>query len=182
MAPTRYSLNQRLLHWLIAVLVLVLLAIGLTFWTLGYDGIVASFGNDTTNALYKYHKTFGVLVLVLMIVRVALRWASPPPDYTPPLTAIERIVSRAAHLLIYVLLLGMPIGGWLATAAGGYPVQFFDWELPGLIGKDEALSERLFQFHGIGGLMLTVLLVLHVGAGLRHWMRKDGITPRMSLP
>ena len=90
--------------------------------------------------------------------------------------------SRATHLLIYVLLLGMPIGGWLATAAGGYPVQFFDWNLPGLIGKNEALSERIFQLHGIGGLMLTVLLVLHMGAGLRHWLRKDGITRRMSLP
>jgi cytochrome b561 len=181
-APTRYSLTQRLLHWLIAALVLVLLAIGLTFWTLGYDGTVASLGNDTTNALYKYHKTFGILELVLMIVRAALRWASPPPDYTAPLTATERVVSRAAHLPICVLLLGMPIGGWLATAAGGYPVQFFDWDLPGLIGKDEALSERLFQFHSIGGLILTALLVLHMGAGLRHWMRKDGIMRRMSLP
>jgi len=182
MAPTRYSLTQRLLHWLIAVLVLVLLAIGLTFWTLGYDGIVARFGNETTNLLYKYHKTFGILVFVLMIVRVALRRVSPPPAYAPPLTSTERVVSRATHLLIYLLLLGMPIGGWLATAAGGYPVQFFDWELPGLIDKNEALSERLFQFHGIAGLILTVLLVLHMGAGLRHWMRKDGITRRMSLP
>ena len=182
MAPTRYSLTQRLLHWLIAVLVLVLLAIGLTFWTLGYDATVARFGNETTNLLYKYHKTFGILVFVLMIVRVLLRWTSPPPTYAPPLTAIEQIASRATHLLIYLLLLGMPIGGWLATAAGGYHVQFFDWNLPGLIGKNEALSERLFQFHGIGGLILAALLALHMGAGVRHWLRKDGIMRRMSLP
>jgi cytochrome b561 len=182
MAITRFSLTQRLLHWLTAVLVLVLLAIGFTFWTLGYEGTVASFGSDTTNFLYKYHKTFGILVLVLMIVRVALRRASPPPAYTPPLTTVERVVSRANHLLIYALLLGMPIGGWLATAAGGYPVQFFDWELPGLIGKNEALSERLFEFHGIAGLLLAALLVLHMGAGFRHWLRKDGIMRRMSLP
>jgi cytochrome b561 len=182
MASTRYSLTQRLLHWLIAVLVMVLLAIGLTFWTLGYDGTVALFGNDSTNLLYKYHKTLGILVLVLMIVRVALRRATPPPAYTPPLAATERVVSRTAHLLIYVLLLGMPVGGWLATAAGGYPVQFFDWELPSLIGKNEVLSEQLFRFHGIGGLVLTALLVLHIGAGLRHWLRKDGISRRMSLP
>ena len=182
MVPTRYSLTQRMLHWLIAVLVLVLLAVGLTFWSLGYDGTVALLGNDSTNVLYKYHKTFGILVFILMIVRLALRRAGPPPTYTPPLTATERVASRTTHLLIYVLLLGMPIGGWLATASGGYPVQFFDWELPGLIGKSEALSERLFQFHGIGGLILTALLVLHMGAGLRHWMRKDGIVRRMSLP
>jgi cytochrome b561 len=182
MASTRYSLTQRLLHWLTAVLVFVLLAVGLTFWTLGYDGTVDLFGSDLTNVLYKYHKTFGILVLILTIIRVALRRAFPPPTYTPPLTATVRVVSRATHLLMYLLLLGMPIGGWLATAAGGYPVQFFDWELPGLIGKNEALSERLFQFHGIGGLILAALLVLHVGAALRHWMRKDGIMRRMSLP
>jgi cytochrome b561 len=182
MAPTRYSLTQRLLHWLTAVLVFVLLAIGLTFWTLGYDGTVDLFGSDMTNVLYKYHKTFGIVVFVLMVIRVALRRAFPPPTYTAPLTATERVVSRVNHLLMYLLLLGMPIGGWLATAAGGYPVQFFDWELPGLIGKNKALSERLFLFHGIGGLILAALLVLHMGAGLRHWMRKDGIMRRMSLP
>jgi cytochrome b561 len=182
MAATRYSLIQRLLHWLIAVLVIVLLAIGLTFWTLGYDGTVAMFGDDATNVLYKYHKTFGILVLILMLVRVALRRAFPPPTYSQPLTATERVLSRTTHLLIYVVLLGMPIGGWLATAAGGYPVQFFDWELPGLIGKNDALSERLFQLHGIGGLILTALVVLHTAGGLRHWRRKDGIMRRMSLP
>ena len=182
MAMTRFTLPQRLLHWLIALVVLALLVVGLTFWTLGYEGTVEAFGNEMTNLLYKYHKTFGILVFILMIVRVALRRASPPPAYDPPLTGPERIASRTTHLLIYLLLLGMPIGGWLATAAGGYPVQFFDWELPGLIGKNEALSERLFQFHGIGGLVLTALVVLHVGAALRHWMRKDGVSGRMSLP
>ena len=182
MAATRYLLVQRLLHWLIAVFVLILLAIGLTFWTLGYDGTVDLFGNDSTNLLYKYHKTFGILVLVLMIIRVALRRAFPPPAYSPPLTAMETVLSRTTHLLMYLLLLGMPVGGWLATAAGGYPVQFFDWELPGLIGKNEDLSESLFLFHGIGGLILAALLVLHVGAALRHWLRKDGIMRRMSLP
>jgi len=162
--------------------VFVLLAVGFTFWMLGYDGTVGFFGNEITNLLYKYHKTFGILVLILMVARVALRRASPPPAYTPPLTTAERVVSRTVHLLMYALLLGMPIGGWLGTAAGGYPVQFFDWELSGLIDKNEALSEQLFLFRGIGGLILTALLALHIGAGLRHWMRKDGIMRRMSLP
>jgi cytochrome b561 len=159
-----------------------LLAVGLTFWTLGYDGTVTLFGNDTTNLLYKYHKTFGILVFALMILRVALRRANPPPGYSRPLTQTERTLSRTTHLLIYALLLAMPVGGWLATAAGGYPVQFFDWELPGLIAKNEALSERLFQLHGFAGMLLLALVVLHMGAGIRHWMRKDGIMRRMSLP
>lgn len=182
METTRYTLTQRLLHWLTAILVLALLSVGLTFWTLGYEGTVGLFGNDTTNALYKYHKTFGILVLALMILRIVLRRASPPPAYDPPLGGKERVVSRTVHLLFYLLLVGMPVGGWLATATGGYPVQFFDWELPGLIGKDEALSEQLFLIHGIAGLALIALLVLHIGAGLRHWKLKNGIMRRISLP
>lgn len=182
MARTRYTLTQRLLHWLIALLVFALLIAGLTFWLLGYDGIVALFGNEMTNFLYKYHKTFGILVLILTVLRIALRRAAPPPAYASPLSGIVRVASSTTHVLLYLLLLAMPVLGWLATAAGGFPVQFFDWELPGLIGKDEALSEQLFRLHGIGGLILTALLVLHIGAGLRHWRLKDGIMQRMSLP
>jgi cytochrome b561 len=178
----RFTLAQRALHWLMALIVAGLLAVGLTFMVLGYQGTVDAFGNEVTNSLYKYHKTFGILVLVLMILRAVLRWLSPPPPYAQPLSPFERLASRTVHLLFYLLLIGMPIGGWLATAAGGYPVQFFDLELPGLIGKDEGLSETLFRFHGYAGLLLLALIVLHVGAGIRHLRRKDGVVRRISLP
>jgi cytochrome b561 len=178
----RFTLAQRALHWLIAFLVAALLAVGLTFMVLDYQGTVEAFGNEVTNTLYKYHKTFGILVLALMILRAVLRRLSPPPAYAQPLSPFERLASRSVHLLFYVLLIGMPVGGWLATAAGGYPVQFFDLELPGLIGKNEALSKALFQLHGYAGLLLLALIVLHVGAGIRHLLRKDGVVHRISLP
>jgi len=178
----RYTLTQRLLHWVIVVLVLGLLAAGLTFWTLGYEGVVGVFGEELTNELYKYHKTFGILVLLLMILRVGLRFAAPPPAYEQPLGTPERLVGGGIHLLFYVLLIGMPIGGWIATAAGGFPVEFFGWELPGLVGKNEALSQAMFQFHGFAGLIVLALIVLHVGAALKHWRLKDGIMRRISLP
>jgi cytochrome b561 len=178
----RFTLAQRSLHWLMAVIVAAMLAVGLTFMTLGYEGTVDAFGNDVTNALYKYHKTFGILVLLLIVLRVILRWLSPPPPYAQPLTPFERVASRGAHLLFYALLIAMPIGGWLATAAGGYPVQFFDFELPGLIGKNEELSKTMFALHGYAGLLLLALIVLHVAAGIRHLLRKDGVFRRISLP
>jgi cytochrome b561 len=76
----------------------------------------------------------------------------------------------------------MPIVGWLATAAGGYPVQFFDLNLPGLMGKDKALSETLFGLHGAAGLSLLFLIALHVGAAIKHLLKKDQVTRRISLP
>jgi cytochrome b561 len=184
MASTyRFTLIQRLLHWFIALMVFGLLAIGFTLWGLGgYQGVVDTFGSDVTNDLYKYHKTFGVMLLALMVLRVVLRRVSPPPAYEQPLPGPVKVIAGGAHILLYVLLIGMPIGGWIATAAGGFPVQFFDWNLPGLIGKNEDLSAQMFEFHLYGGIALTVLLVLHIGAGIRHWKKQDGVMRRISLP
>jgi len=166
----------------LVVLVFAMLAMGLTLMVLGYQGSVDTFGNDATNSLYKYHKTFGIVVFLLMVLRLALRLLSPPPSYDPPLTTFERVASRSVHHLFYLLLIAMPIGGWMATAAGGYPIQFFDSELPGLIGKNEELSKTLFQLHGIAGLLLLALIVLHVGAAFLHLLKKDGVMRRISLP
>ncbi len=178
----RYTLLQRLLHWLIALIVFGLLAAGLTFMALGDEGLTNLLGQELTGVLFKMHKSFGILLLVLMAARLALRFRSPPPPYSQTLTGIERLVGSTIHLLLYVLLIGLPIGGWLATAASGYPVQFFDLSLPGLIGENKELGETLFSYHGIGGLILLVLVLVHTAAGLKHWRLKDGIMTRISLP
>jgi cytochrome b561 len=182
MTRTRYTFLQRLLHWLIALIVFGLLAAGFTFWTLGYEGTVNLFGNELTNQLYTYHKSFGILILLLMVLRVVLRRMNPAPPYDPPLSGLERFVGGSVHVLLYIILLAMPIGGWLATASGGFPVQFFDWELPGLVAKNEALSEQLFLIHGIAGLVLLALVLVHIAAAIKHWKRKDGVMGRISLP
>ncbi|AFL72962.1 cytochrome b [Thiocystis violascens] len=182
MTIQRYTLLQRLLHWLIALMVFGLLAAGFTFWSLGYEGTVGLFGEELTNMLYKIHKTFGILLLLLMIARIALRRVSPAPPHDPPLSGVERMVGGGIHLLLYALLIGLPIGGWLATAASGYPIQFFDLTLPGIIGENKELGATLFFYHGIGGLVVLGLVLVHTAAGLKHWRLKDGIMTRISLP
>lgn len=178
----RYSLVQRWLHWLIALLALPALGIGLTLGYLGFDGAKAAFGGEVTGVLYAGHKTFGVLILVLMTLRLSLRLSLGSPPYATPLTRFERIASRSVHDLLYLVLLALPVLGWLATASGGYPVQFFAWELPGLLPKDPTLSETLFQIHGALGWALLALLSLHIGAALMHWLiKRDGVMSRMSL-
>ncbi len=182
MGTIRYTLVQRLLHWLIALLVLGLLAVGMIFFFLDFEGTKNTFGREVTDALYTYHKTFGILVLALMILRVALRVVLGAPPYAPPLPAFLRVASHAVHGFLYLALLAMPVVGWLATAAGGYPVQFFDWTLPGLVAKDKALAETLFWLHGALGWVIIGLLVVHIGAALMHWLvKRDGVMARMSL-
>ena len=182
MQVTRYTLTQRLLHWLIALLVLSLLGVGMIFFFLDFEGTKETFGPEVTDLLYTYHKTFGIIVFALMIVRLGLRLSRGAPPYVQPLPTFQRVASRAVHGLLYLSLLAMPVVGWLATAAGGYPVQFFATNLPGLIGKDKALAETLFWLHGLLGWVIIGLVAAHVGAALLHWrVRRDGVMERMSL-
>jgi cytochrome b561 len=125
MAKTRYSFVQRLLHWLIALLVFGLLAAGFTFWILGYEGLSNLVGGELTGQFYMLHKSFGILLFFLVVVRLLLFRFTPPPAYDPPLGKIEHAVGSTTHFLLYVVLLAMPIGGWIATTVGGFPIQFF---------------------------------------------------------
>jgi cytochrome b561 len=76
----------------------------------------------------------------------------------------------------------MPVLGWLATASGGFPVQFFNLTLPGLISENKELSKTLFELHALVGWVILGLIVLHVSAAVYHWkIKRDGVMGRMSL-
>lgn len=178
----RYTLAQRVVHWLVALLALLTLAIGLTLGYLRFEGARDAFGMAATNGLYITHKTIGVLLLVLMLVRVVLRLRFGKPGYAVALARPQKVASEIVHGLLYVLLLAMPVIGWMATAAGGFPINFFHWVLPPLIGENEALSEALYTWHLVIGLAILALVLVHVAGALYHWLiRRDGVMQRMSL-
>ena len=179
-ATPRYAPVQRGLHWLIALLVVGVFAGGQIIDNYGFEGMKAAFGLDMTNRIYMLHKTFGIVILALMAARIAARLTFGKPEYRPPLSPIEAKASAAVHGLFYVLLILMPVLGWAATATGGFPVQFFGWNLPPLFGKDEALSETLFGLHGAVGSVIALLVVVHVAAAIRHAaVNRDGVMRRM---
>lgn len=178
----RYSPAQRWLHWLIAVIAVGMLAAGMTLGFLGFEGAKAAFGLPATNALYFLHKSFGVTLLILMLVRLWLRLRNGAPAHDPPLEPWQRIASTAVHHLLYIALIVQPVIGWLATGAGGFPVTFFGLDLPKILAKDEALSGTLYAVHGLIGWALIVLIALHVGGALMHWLvLRDRVITRMSL-
>jgi len=178
----RYTLLQRLIHWAVAIIAILLLAVGLTLGLLGFDGVKDAFGIEVTNALYKYHKTFGVILLGLMTLRLVLKLTLGRPEYDPPLPRFNEVASAAVHGMLYVALLVQPVLGWLATASGGFPVQFFSTSLPGFIGKDKALSETLYGLHSAVGWVIIALLAIHIGAALMHrFIKHDTVMSRMSL-
>lgn len=178
----RYAFSQRAVHWLVALMVLGALVVGWTLGTLGYKGTVDMFGQAMTNTLYKYHKTFGVLILGFMIVRIALKLMLPKPAYAQDLTRFEHIASNAVHGILYLAVTLMAVTGWLATGASGFPVEFFDWNLPKILSKDKALGETLYSAHYFLGLIITACVLLHIAGALKHWLvNKDGVMRRMSL-
>ena len=179
----RYPLIHRLLHWAIAVIVPVVLTVGMIFMFLEFEGTLAAFGQPATDLLYTYHKSFGIVILALMLLRLAVRLTFGKPPYRPPIAAWERAVSTAVHASLYALLILQPMLGWAATAAGGYPVQFFAWNLPGLLAKDESLSRTLYGVHGLFGWLILILAGLHIAGALRHWLvKRDQVMTRMALP
>lgn len=185
-----YSLIQRLLHWTIAILIMCLLGVGffITFFAdheagiSVYQGLSNAVGGEMTNLLYKYHKTFGVVLLGLMVLRLICRLLIGKPAYSEPLPLHVKLASSGVHIALYLALFAMPIVGWAATAAGGYPVEFFDMKMPGFLGKDPALSELLYEVHEILAWVILGLAALHIAGAMFHWIvRRDSIMGRMSL-
>ena len=179
----RYPLIHRLLHWAVAIILPFMLTVGFIFMFLEFEGTLATFGQPATDLLYTYHKTFGIVILGLMLLRLVIRLAYGKPAYRPPIAGWERAVSTAVHASLYGLLILQPILGWSATAAGGFPIQFFGWTLPGFLAKDEALSATLYGLHGVFGWLIFLLALVHIAGALRHWLvKRDQVMTRMALP
>lgn len=176
----RYSAIQRGLHWAIAIVLLAVLAGGLLIGFLGFKGVTDLLGTDLRNMLYKYHKTFGLVVLAAMVIRLAVKLRRGAPAYDPPLTPFQAMASSLVHKALYLSLLVMPVLGWLATDALDFPVEFFNWTVPQFIDKNKELGDTLFWLHGIVGWIIVGLLTAHIGAALLHAVvLRDSVLKRM---
>lgn len=175
MAPSAsYTGLSKWLHWLIALLVIGLVIVGLLLGSLP-EGPVQ-------NTAYDLHKSFGFVLLVLMVLRIANRIVVGAPPSAPGLERWQIAASHAVHYALYVLLIAQPIIGWIANSAFGAPINLF-WvlELPPLIAKDEALADRMFGLHQLVGYAIAALAAIHIAAALHHhFIRKDDVLRRMA--
>ncbi len=169
----RYTLIARVLHWTMALLVIAMIPAGFVLMSLP--------AGTVQDAAFNLHRSAGVLLLALVLVRIGWRLGHPPPPLPAALPAAQRAIAGVAHLGLYALLLAMPLIGWWATSAYGAPIVVFGlFELPPLVAQDRALSERLFALHGFAGIALALLIAAHAGAALHHhFVRRDGVLRRM---
>lgn len=177
---SRYSQVSIALHWLIALLVIGNLIGGLTheYWTDSADPAMKATGAQ----IMAIHKSIGLTVLVLTLVRIAWRLGHPWLPLPDHMTRFERVLARATHYGFYALLLLLPLSGWAMVSAGrrAGPVSWFGaFSVPKLPtgGLDHELFE---QVHGVLGWTAVALVALHVAGALKHqYFDRDEVLARM---
>ncbi|WP_371348152.1 cytochrome b [Ancylobacter sp. IITR112] len=178
-ARYRYAPTARLLHFVVALLVIGLIPLGLYMVARGE----ATGFDALTGSLYSLHKFVGFLVLWLVVLRVLVRLRRGEPARAEPLTPFERVVSSLVHAALYLLLLVVPLLGWAGVSA--YPALnvFGLFDLPALLAPDEALAKRILGLHGLLAQLLGVLALAHIAAALYHRLiKRDGVMARMWPP
>lgn len=171
--PGGYPAISKWLHWLVAACVLVTIPVGLTLSRVE--------PGPTADSLYNFHKSLGVVIFVLVVVRIVNRFVTGAPAAEPGLAAWQRVASSAVHGTLYVLLLVQPLLGYWANSAFGATTPMFGmFELPAMVGQDQEFAATLFAIHQWIGWTIAALVVVHVGAALQHYfVFKDRVLQRM---
>ncbi len=170
----RYSVPAIALHWLMAVGLIGAIAVGwyVSELPMGLQKL----------KLINWHKWFGITLLALFALRLAVRAVkgAPPPVDAP---RWQQQLASAVHGLLYLLMAAVPLLGWSYSSAAGYPVVWFGvLPLPDLVAPDKALAQTLKGVHAIAAWTLAALILAHIGAALKHqFLDRDRLLARMGI-
>lgn len=169
--PQSYPLAMRVMHWLMAALVLSLLFAGLT--------MVKSLG-PWQQQLLAWHKAMGLIALLAIVVRLIIRLRSEKPTLPASVPKMQQLAAKLTQLGFYLLLFVMPLSGYLMQNAAGRPLSLFGLPLPSLLNTDLALYGLFREVHGWAALLLVLLIVVHILAALYHGLiKRDGVFSSM---
>jgi cytochrome b561 len=170
---TQYTRTAISLHWLIALIILAGFSLGLYMHDLPLSPQKLKY--------YSWHKWIGITVFLLAVVRVAWRLTHEAPALPDGMPEWQRKAAAASHGLLYVLILIIPISGWLYSSASGVPVVYLGKiPLPDLVAPDKALAAQLKLLHKTLNFTLATLVILHIAAALKHqFVDRDGLLTRM---
>lgn len=171
----RYGSLSIGLHWLIAILLVAVFA------SIELREIYPK-GSDPREMLKTWHFMLGLLVFLLATLRLGIRLISPTPAIMPEPAPWQKLAATVAHGLLYVLMLALPLVGWLTLSAAGKPIPLFGLELPALIGENKEAAATLKEIHKTAGTAGYYLIGLHAVAALFHHYRMRDNTLRRMLP
>jgi cytochrome b561 len=168
-----YTRTAALLHWVVAALVLGMIAFGWLMQEIPKDPVGAR-----ANA-FNLHKSIGLTVLLLMLARVSWRISHPAPAL-PPMPVWQARAARTVHILLYVCLFIQPLTGYLGSAYSGYPVKMFGMLLPAWAPKSVSIKDAMSVAHLVNSWVLVGALILHLAGALKHALvDRDGLLGRM---
>ena len=168
-----YTKTAITLHWLMAALIFAAFPLGVYMHELALSPFKLK--------LISTHKWLGVTLLLLALVRLAWRLAHRPPALPLTVALWQQRAAAVLHGMLYVLLVAIPVSGWLMSSAKGFPVVYLGlFQLPDLVGKDKELGELLVETHQMLNFGLLLLVGMHIAAALKHhFIERDAILRRM---
>ena len=171
--PTHFALLARLLHWLMALMIIAMLFIG--------AGLAASV-SERHEWLIHLHKPLGIAILALVIVRLAVCFSTRQPPLPGDLPQWQVLAAKASHWLLYALMLVLPLLGWAMISAAGDPVMLsHSVQLPALVSANAPLFAVLRKAHGYLAYVLFLTVLLHLAAALFHGLiRRDDVLQSMT--
>ena len=171
--PERYGAVAQLLHWTVVALVI-------TQFVLGFTAADMPISLQRLVLLAR-HKSFGMTILALVLLRLLWRWLSPPPALPQGMPSMQKLAAHGSHALLYLLLVAMPIVGWITSSASHLTVSWFGlFAFPNLVGPDPGLAKLAKATHEAMAWALLVIASLHALAALwHHFVQKDNVLRRM---
>lgn len=158
----KYHLSSRVLHWIMAALIIFLLGLGI------YMVDFLSKEAPSRMGIYALHKSLGVMVLILVVVRIINRLLHPAPALPKSLPKYEIILAHLAHFALYLLMILVPLSGYLMSNSFGYPVHFFGIELPIIAEKNFESAGFFAKCHEFFAYTLIAVIALHLIAVIKH--------------
>ncbi|MBC3361955.1 cytochrome b [Pseudomonas sp. SWRI154] len=171
-APRHFTALARLLHWLMALMIIAMLFIG--------AGMVASV-SERHEWLLQLHKPLGIAILLLVVVRLVVRFTTRTPPLPADLPGWQALAAKASHVLLYALMLILPLLGWSMISAAGDPVMLSEsLRLPSILPADAQTFALLRKAHGYLAYLLFLTVLVHLAAALFHgWVRRDEVLDSM---
>lgn len=171
--PLRFALPARMLHWLMAALILAMLLIG--------AGMIST-TTERYPHLLAWHRPIGLAILVLALIRLLVRLTHRPPPLPTDLPPLQVAAAKGSHYLLYAMMIAMPLIGWAMQSAGGYPVTIWKgFTLMPILPHDIVVYGVLRLAHGLLAYAFFLLILGHIGAALFHALvRRDGVFESMT--
>lgn len=171
----RYRPIQRFLHWAMAAVIVAALCLGLYCSYLPHGSVQREF-------LLEIHKSLGMTALCLIVLRIPIRVINGEPDWRKPLAPLVRISAHAGHGVLYILMILMPVTGYMTSGSEGRSIPWFGlFSWPNFMARDQGFGRTIATIHHFGGYAFFAVLGLHLAAVAWHWLvEHDDVLSRMA--